>query len=132
MGRLGKVEATGINDGSVKTAGVFLLPEDPQIEAELEPLRDCRMSRSWGAIRIECVDAQHLEEVSALLSHLRRPLVAMGLDGKSFCACRDASTLLPDAHSFPQRSLLLELGITEFGHAHGRVDHQDLAKRGET
>ena len=53
--------------------------EDPQIEAELEPLRDCRMSRSWGSIRIECVDAQHLEEVSALLSHLRRPLVAMGL-----------------------------------------------------
>jgi hypothetical protein len=53
--------------------------EDPEIEAELEPLRDCRMSRSWGTIRAECVDAGHLEEVSALLSHLRRPLVAMGL-----------------------------------------------------
>ena len=53
--------------------------EEPQIEAELEPLRDCRMSRSWGSIRIECVDAQHLEEGSALLSYLRRPLAAMGL-----------------------------------------------------
>jgi hypothetical protein len=53
--------------------------EDPDIEAELEPLRDCRMSRSWGCIRIECVDGKHLEEVSGLLSHLRRPLVAMGL-----------------------------------------------------
>ena len=41
--------------------------EDPEIEAELEPLRDCRMSRSWGTIRIECVDAQHLEEVLSLI-----------------------------------------------------------------
>ena len=29
--------------------------------------------------KVEGVDAGHLEEVSALLSHLRRPLVAMGL-----------------------------------------------------
>ncbi len=53
--------------------------EDPCIEAELEPLLDCRMTRSWGSIRIECVDAEHLEEVSALLSHLRLPLAALGL-----------------------------------------------------
>ena len=53
--------------------------EDPEIEAELEPLRDCRMSRSWGSIRIECIDGQHLEEVSGLMTHLRRPLLAMGL-----------------------------------------------------
>ena len=53
--------------------------EDPRIEAELEPLLDCRMTRSWGSIRIECVDAEHLEEVSALLSHLRLPLAALGL-----------------------------------------------------
>ena len=53
--------------------------EDPEIEAELEPLRDCRMSRGWGCIRIECMDGKHLEEVSGLMSHLRRPLLAMGL-----------------------------------------------------
>ena len=41
--------------------------EDPEIEAELEPLRDCRMSRSWGTIRVECVDAGHLEAREYLL-----------------------------------------------------------------
>lgn len=53
--------------------------EEPELEAQLEPLRDCRMSRSWGSIRVECVDASHLEEVSALLALLRRPLAAMDL-----------------------------------------------------
>ena len=53
--------------------------EDRCIEAELELLLDCRMTRSWGSIRIECVDEDHLEEVSALLSHLRLPLAALGL-----------------------------------------------------
>ena len=53
--------------------------EEPQLEAQLEPLRDCKLSRSWGSIRVECVDARHLEEVSALLALLRRPLASMGL-----------------------------------------------------
>lgn len=53
--------------------------EEPQLEASLEPLRDCRITRSWGSIRIECVDAAHLEEVSALVALLRRPLMALGL-----------------------------------------------------
>jgi len=53
--------------------------EDPSLEARLEPLRDCRMSRSWGVIRVECIDAHHLEEISGLLELLRRPLAAMGL-----------------------------------------------------
>ena len=53
--------------------------EEPELEAQLEPLRDCRMSRSWGSIRVECVDARHLEEVNGLLTLLRRPLAAMGL-----------------------------------------------------
>lgn len=53
--------------------------EEPQLEARLEPLRDCRMSRSWGSIRVECLNARHLEEVSGLLTLLRRPLVAMGM-----------------------------------------------------
>ena len=53
--------------------------EDPGMEELLEPLRSCRMRRSWGSIRIECVDAAHLEQVSGLLMHLRLPLAALGL-----------------------------------------------------
>ena len=53
--------------------------EDPLMEELLEPLRDCRMRRSWGSIRIECVDAAHLEQMSGLLVHLRLPLAALGL-----------------------------------------------------
>ncbi len=53
--------------------------EDPVLEQRLEPLRASRMSRSWGSIRIECVDAAHLDEISALLEMLRQPLAAMGL-----------------------------------------------------
>ena len=52
--------------------------EDPLMEELLEPLRDCRMRRSWGSIRIECVDAAHLEQMSGLLVHLRLPLAALG------------------------------------------------------
>jgi hypothetical protein len=52
--------------------------EEPLLEAKLEPLRDCRMSRSWGSVRIECLDASHLEEISGLLELVRRPLAAMG------------------------------------------------------
>ena len=53
--------------------------EDPRMEGLLEPLRSCRMRRSWGSIRIECLDAAHLEQVSGLLMHLRLPLAALGL-----------------------------------------------------
>ncbi|WP_392351448.1 hypothetical protein [Parasynechococcus sp.] len=53
--------------------------EDAQMEAVLEPLRRCRMRRSWGSIRVECADAAHLELVSGLLGHLRLPLAALGL-----------------------------------------------------
>ena len=53
--------------------------EDPHLERKLEPLRDCRMRRSWGSIRIECVDDAHLEELSGLVVYLRLPLAALGL-----------------------------------------------------
>ena len=53
--------------------------EDPRMEGLLEPLRTCRMRRSWGSIRIECLDAAHLEQVSGLLMYLRLPLAALGL-----------------------------------------------------
>ena len=57
--------------------------EDPLMEELLEPLRDCRMRRSWGSIRIECVDAAHLEQMSGLLVYLRLPLAALGLGRQS-------------------------------------------------
>lgn len=53
--------------------------EDPELQDRLEPLRSCRMRRSWGSIRVECADAAHLELVSGLLGHLRLPLAALGL-----------------------------------------------------
>ena len=53
--------------------------EDPRLEELLEPLRDCRMRRSWGSIRIDCHDLDHLEEISGLLEYLRLPLAALGL-----------------------------------------------------
>ena len=53
--------------------------EDPLMEELLEPLRDCRMRRSWGSIRIECLDAAHLEQISGVLVHVRLPLAALGL-----------------------------------------------------
>ena len=53
--------------------------EDPRLEERLEPLRDCRMRRSWGSIRIDCHDLDHLEEISGLLEYLRLPLAALGL-----------------------------------------------------
>ena len=53
--------------------------EDSGTQARLAPLRTCRMRRSWGSIRIECLDEDHLEEVSDLLGYLRLPLAALGL-----------------------------------------------------
>ena len=53
--------------------------EEPAIQQLLQPLYGCRMRRSWGSVRIECLDDAHLEEVSALLSYLRAPLAALGL-----------------------------------------------------
>ena len=44
-----------------------------------DSLRDCRMRRSWGSIRIECLDAAHLEQISGVLVHVRLPLAALGL-----------------------------------------------------
>ena len=53
--------------------------EEPAIQQLLQPLSGCRMRRSWGSVRIECLDDAHLEEVSALLGYLRAPLAALGL-----------------------------------------------------
>ena len=56
--------------------------ENQFIQQELEPLLYCRMSRSWGTIRIECLDVEHLEIVSDLLGYIRQPLAALGLGRK--------------------------------------------------
>ena len=53
--------------------------EDPELQDRLEPLLSCRMRRSWGSIRIECVDDAHLEEMSGLVADLRLPLAALGM-----------------------------------------------------
>ena len=53
--------------------------EDPELQDRLEPLRSCRMRRSWGSIRIECIDDAHLEELSGLVADLRLPLAALGM-----------------------------------------------------
>ena len=37
------------------------------------------MRRSWGSIRIECIDDAHLEELSGLVADLRLPLAALGM-----------------------------------------------------
>ena len=53
--------------------------EEPALQQLLQPLQSCRMRRSWGSVRIDCLDDAHLEEVSALLGYLRAPLAALGL-----------------------------------------------------
>ena len=53
--------------------------EDPRIESLLKPLQECHMSRSWGSIRLECKDIEHLEKVCGLISYIRIPLASLGL-----------------------------------------------------
>ncbi len=53
--------------------------EDPLIEVALVPLLKCKMSRSWGSIRVECLDVKHLEEVCDLLDYLRKPFSELGI-----------------------------------------------------
>ena len=79
--------------------------EDPQIQLTLEPLRLCRMRRSWGSIRVDCLDAAHLERVSALLGHLRPPLAALGLGPTDRPAqSGGTSAQLSDVSAVSQRS----------------------------
>ncbi len=53
--------------------------ENQKIQQKLEPLRYCKMTRSWGSIRLECLDAEHLEVISSLLIYIRPPVAALGL-----------------------------------------------------
>ncbi len=53
--------------------------EEDWIKAQLEPLKYCQFTRSWGSIRIECLDEEHLQEISQLLEYLKLPFEALGL-----------------------------------------------------
>ncbi len=56
--------------------------EDLQIKCLLAPLLLCEITRSWGTIRIECVDLYHLEQVSELLDYLKPPFLLLKLGQK--------------------------------------------------
>jgi len=53
--------------------------EEPELRDRLEPLQECHLSRHWGALRVNCVNAAHLEEVNGLIDLLRAPTLALGL-----------------------------------------------------
>ena len=53
--------------------------EDDFITEKLEPLKKCRLTRSWGSIRIDCLDEVHMEEISKLVKHLNLPFEALDL-----------------------------------------------------
>lgn len=53
--------------------------EDPELARRLDPLLACRLSRSWGTLRIECRDLPHREMVNGLIELLRPPLQALQL-----------------------------------------------------
>ncbi len=53
--------------------------EEPDIKAKLQPLNQCRISLSWGVIRIECKDYQHMRQIAALIVYLRHPFAELRL-----------------------------------------------------
>lgn len=53
--------------------------EEPRALDRLEPLLACRLSRGWTALRIDCCDRMHLEQVNDLIDLLRAPLDALQL-----------------------------------------------------
>ncbi len=63
--------------------------EDKQIQSRLAPLLRSRLSRSWGSVRIDCLNAEHLEEVSLLSGYISAPLA--GID-----FCRKIIVRAPD------------------------------------
>ncbi|MFO7627980.1 MAG: hypothetical protein R6W06_00390 [Prochlorococcaceae cyanobacterium] len=53
--------------------------EESALWPQLEPLHHCRFCRSWGVLRISCLDREHREEVNALLDLLRPPVLSLRL-----------------------------------------------------
>ena len=62
--------------------------EDPELARRLDPLLACRLSRSWGTLRIVCRDLSHREKVNGVIALLRPPLEALQL-------ARQISLLVP-------------------------------------
>ena len=50
--------------------------EETEDLARLEPLLSCRLSRGWSALRIDCSDRLHLEQINELVPLLRAPLAS--------------------------------------------------------
>ena len=46
--------------------------EEPRALDRLEPLLACRLSRGWTALRIDCCDRMHLEQVNDLIDLVRQ------------------------------------------------------------
>ena len=75
-----------INESGYEMAGERLLRavlsfyrEEADDLARLEPLLSCRLSRGWSALRIDCSDRLHLEQINELVPLLRAPLDALQL-----------------------------------------------------
>tara|TARA_B100002019_G_scaffold39809_1_gene33346 strand:- start:398 stop:766 length:369 start_codon:yes stop_codon:yes gene_type:complete len=75
-----------ISESGIEMAGERLLRavlsfyrEEADDLARLEPLLSCRLSRGWSALRIDCTDRLHLEQVNELIPLLRAPLDALQL-----------------------------------------------------
>ena len=75
-----------INESGYEMAGERLLRavlsfyrEEADDLARLEPLLSCRLSRGWSALRIDCTDRLHLEQINELIPLLRAPLDALQL-----------------------------------------------------
>ena len=53
--------------------------EEKSVKEVLSPLLSCKMIRNWGEICIECLDAEHMEEIFSLLEYLRKPILEIGI-----------------------------------------------------
>ena len=73
--------------------------EDPLIKVALKPLLGCTISRGLGIIRIDCLDVEHLDELSNLIPYLRVPLGLLAL----------GRTIVLQAPGSPERDFPVEL-----------------------
>ena len=52
--------------------------EEPRALDRLEPLLACRLSRGWTALRIDCCDRMHLEQVNDLIDQMTEKVSMIG------------------------------------------------------
>jgi hypothetical protein len=77
--------------------------EEPALWPRLAPLHHCRFGRSWGVLRIFCLDREHRAAVNGLLDLLRPPVLTLRL-------ARQIVLLAPGAEplTYPARVPLTE------------------------